>query len=179
MIPLSSLVQEGGASYVNGAVTFLSDRTLVVGICVRASCSLRTFDISGGSPRQIRQVNGIDRYHGVLRSSDGGVLLTGVVRGKERGTILLDKGLHTSRWVPKVPGFSAFGEKIAQDQGKLLGHTTDSAAYLDHGTVRIQSIDGKLLGSFEAGERSVWAISFLGQNRILVEGRGGGAARNS
>lgn len=170
VIELSSLVPEGGRSFANGTVTFLSDHTLVVGICFRASCNLDAFDISGGSPRQIGLVNGIDRYHAIFRSSDGGVLLAGVVRMRERGAILFDEGLHTSRWIPKVPGFSAFGEKIAEGEGRLLGHTTNLAAYLDHGTVRIQSIDGKLLGSFEVGERSVSAISFLGQDRILVGG---------
>lgn len=169
-IELPSLLLEGGPSYSNGTVAFLSDQTLVVGICFRASCNLHTFDLSGGSPRQIGQVNGIDRYHAMLRSSDGGLLLTGVVRGRKRGAILLDEGLHTSRWIPKVPGSSAVGEKIAEGQGKLLTNTTNLAAYFDHGSVRIQSIDGKILGSFEVGERHVPSISFLGEDRILFSG---------
>ncbi len=174
VMELSSLVPEGGLSYVNGTVTFLNDHTLVVGICFTASCNLHTFDLSGGSPQQIALATGIDRYHAIFRSSDGGVLLSGVVRRRERGAVLLDQGLQTSRWIPKVPGFSAFGEKVAEGEGRLLGHSTNLAAYLDRGTVRIQSIDGKLLGSFGVGERSLSAISFLGQDRILLEGRSGG-----
>jgi hypothetical protein len=170
VIALSSLVPEGRDSYANGTVTFLSDHTLAAGVCFRASCNLQTLDISGGSPRQIGQVNGIDRYHAVFRSSDGGVLLAGVVRRREWGAVLLDQGLQTSRWIPKVPGFSAFGEKIVEGEGRLLGHTTNLAAYLDHGTVRIQSIDGKLLGSFEVGGKQVPTISFIGQDRILFGG---------
>ena len=50
VIELSSLVPEGGASYANGTVTFLSDHTLAAGICFRTSCNLQTFNISGGSP---------------------------------------------------------------------------------------------------------------------------------
>jgi hypothetical protein len=173
-IELSALVPESGASLANGTVAFLSDHTLVAGVCFRASCNLQTFDISGGSPRQVGQVNGIDRYHTIFRSSDGGVLLGGVVRRREWGAVLLDQGLQTSRWIPKVPGFSAFGEKVAEGEGRLLGHTTNLAAYLDQGTVRIRSLDGKLLGSFEVGERSVSAISFLGQDRILFAERSGG-----
>jgi hypothetical protein len=170
VIELSSLVPEGGLSFANGTVTFLSDHMLVVGICFRASCNLHAFDISGASPRQIGLVTGIDRYHVIFRSSDGGVLLAGVVRRRERGAILLDERLQTSRWIPKVPGSSAFGEKIAEGQGRLLGHTTNLAAYLDHGSVRIQSIDGKVLGSFELGETHVPTISFIGQDRILFGG---------
>jgi len=178
VIELSSLVPEGGASYANGTVTFLGDHTLAAGICFRTSCNLQTFDISGGSPRRIGEVNGIDRYHALFRSSDGGVLLGGVVRRREWGALLLDQSLQTSRWIPKVPGFSAFGQKIAEGQGRLLTHTTDLAAYLDHGILRIQSIDGKLVGSFEVGEKSRPAINFLGQDRILFEESGGTEIRD-
>jgi hypothetical protein len=139
-------------------------------MCNKAACNLATFDLSGGSPRQIGQVNGIDRYHAMFRSSDGGVLLGGVVRRREWGAVLLDQGLQTSRWIPKVPGSSAFGEKIAEGQGRLLTQTTNLAAHLDHGTVRIQTIDGKLLGSFEVGETHVPTINFIGQDRILFGG---------
>jgi hypothetical protein len=92
----SLLAPEGVASYANGSVTFLTDHTLMVGICFRASCNLQTYDISGGSPRQIAQVNGIDRYHAIVRSGDGGVLLEGVVRRREWGAVLLDQSLQTS-----------------------------------------------------------------------------------
>jgi hypothetical protein len=34
-------------------------------------------------------------------------------------------------------------------------------------------MDGKPLGSFNVGERSVSAISFIGQNRVLFQGRSG------
>jgi hypothetical protein len=97
VIEFSSLVPEGGLSFANGTVTFLSDHMLVVGICFKASCNLHTFDLSGGSPRQIGVVTGIDRYQAMFRSSDGGVLLAGVVRGRTRGAVHLDDGLHTSR----------------------------------------------------------------------------------
>jgi hypothetical protein len=168
-VDLSSLVPEGAASHANGTVAFLTDHTLAVGMCFQAICNLQTFDVSGGSPRQIGQMNDADHYHAMFRSGDGGVLLGGVVRRRAWGAVLLDEGLHTSRWIPKVPGTSALGEKIAEGQGRLLAHTTNLAAYWDHGTVRIQSIDGKLLGSFEVGGKSSPTISFLGQDRILFE----------
>jgi hypothetical protein len=174
-IDLSSLVPEGSASHANGTVTFLTDHTLVVGMCFKAVCNLQTFELSGGSPRKIGQVNDTDHYLGILRSGDGGVLLGGVVRRRERGAVLLDQDLQTSRWIPKVPGSSALGEKIAEGQGRLLAHTTSLAAYVDHETLRIQSIDGKLLGSFEVDssvEHSTAPISFLGQDRILFHGSG-------
>lgn len=164
---VSSLVPQGGASYANGTVTFLSDHTLAVGMCFRAVCNLQTFDISGGSPRQVGRVNGIDRYHAVFRSGDGGVLLAGISRRGERGAILLDEGLHTSRWIPKAPGSSAFGEKIAQGQGKLLSHTRNLSAYWDHGAIQIQSAAGQIVGSFEVSGTHIPAISFLGPDRIL------------
>jgi hypothetical protein len=172
-IDLSSLVPEGGASS-SGTVAFLTDHTLVVGMCFVA-CNLQTFDVSGGSPRQIGQMIDADHYHAISRSDDGGVLLGGVVRRRERGAVLLDQGLRTSRWIPKVPGYSALGEKIADGQGRLLAHTSHVAAYWDHGTVRIQGIDGKLLGSFVVdSEKSGPAIGFLGQDRVLFEEGGGG-----
>jgi hypothetical protein len=170
VIDLSSLAPGGAASLANGTVTFLSDHTLAAGICFRASCNLQTFDISSGSPRQIGQVNGIDRYLAMFRSSDGGVLLGGVVRRRKGGAVLLDQSLQTSRWISKVPGYSASGEKLAEGQGKLLTQTTNFAAYFDHGTVRIQSIDGKPLGSFEVGEKHIPIISFIGQDRVLFGG---------
>jgi hypothetical protein len=140
-----------------------------------AACNLQTFDVSGGSPRQIGQMNDADNYRGISRSGDGGVLLGGVVRRRVRGAVLLDQGLQSSRWIPKVPGYSALGEKIAEGQGRLLAHTSNVAAYWDHGTVRIQSIDGKLLGSFVVdSEKSSPAISFLGQDRVLFEEGVGG-----
>ena len=166
---ISSLVPQGGTHYANGTVTFLSDHTLVVGMCFKAVCNLQAFDISGGSPRQIGQVNGIDRFHAIFRSGDGGVLLAGVTRRGERGAIFLDEGLRTLRWIPKVPGASALGEKIAEGQGRLLAHTTNLAAYLDDGRVQIRDIDQKILGSFEVGKKSSPAISFLGQDRIFYE----------
>jgi hypothetical protein len=172
-VDLSSLVPDGGASYANGTVTFLTDHTLVVGMCFKVMCNLQTFEMSSGSPRQIGRVNDTDHYHDISRSGDGGVLLEGVIRRREKGAVLLDEGLHTSRWIPKIPGASALGEKVADGQGRLLAHTTKLAAYWDHGTVRIQSIDGKLLGSFEAGGKSSPSITFLGQDRLLFEESGG------
>jgi hypothetical protein len=172
-IDLSSLEPERSASLANGSVTFLTDHTLVVGMCFKAQCNLQTFELSGGGPRQIGQANDIDRYHAIFRSGDGGVVLGGVTRTREKGAVLLDPGLHTSRWIPKSPRASVLGEKIAEGQGRLLAHTTSLAAYVDHGTLRIQSIDGKLLGSFGGDpsvEHSTAPISFLGQDRILFKG---------
>jgi hypothetical protein len=175
VIDLSSLVPEGAASHANGTVTFLTDHTLVVGMCFKAICNLQTFEVSDGSPRQIGQMNDADHYHAIFRSGEGGVLLGGVTRRREEGAVLLDQDLHTSRWIPKVPGVSVLGEKIAEGQGRLLAHTTNLAAYLDHGTLRIQNIDGKLLGSFEvnsSGKNSRPTTIFLGQDRILFEESG-------
>ena len=181
VIDLSSLLPDKAASHANGTVTFLTDHALVVGMCFKATCDLQTFEMSGGSPRRIGQVNGIDRYHAIFRSADGGVLLGGVTRRGEKGAVLLDQGLRTSRWVPKVPGVSVLGEKIAEGQGRLLAHTTNLAAYLDHGSLRIQSSNGKLVGSFEvdpSGEKSGPTISFLGQDKIIFEERGGAEIRD-
>jgi hypothetical protein len=167
-VDLSSVVPEGAAHHANGTVAFLTDHTLAVGMCFQAICNLQTFDVSGGSPRQIGQMNDVGHYHAMFRSGDGGVLLEGVLRRRARGAVLLDQGLQRSRWIAKVPGYSLLGEKIAEGQGRLLVHTTSLAAYLDHGTLQIQSIDGKLLGSFEVSSRSSSAtFSFLGQDRIL------------
>jgi hypothetical protein len=175
---LASNIQDTAGFLTQGTAVFLTDHTLAIGMCNKVGCNLATFDLSGGSPRQIGQVNGIDRYHAMFRSSDGGVLLGGVVRRGEWGAVLLDQSLQTSRWIPKVPGSSALGEKIADGQGRLLTHTTSLAAYWDHGTVRIQNVDGKLLGSFEVGGRSSPAISFLGQDRILFQQGGGQQIRD-
>lgn len=169
VIDLSSLTPAGGASFSNGSVTFLSDHTLVVGMCFKGICNLRAFDISSGSPRQIAQADGIDRYGGMLRSGDDGVLLTGVVRRRQRGAILLGESLHTSRWIPRIAGSSAYGEKIAEGQGRLLAHTTNLAAYWDQGTVRIQNVEGQMIGSFDVGENHIPWMSFLGQDRILFK----------
>jgi hypothetical protein len=177
-VDLSSLVPEGGDSSANGTVTFISDRTLAVGMCFKGMCNLQTFDISGTRARQIGGVKGIDHYRAIFRSGDGSVLLGGVSKRGEKGAVLLDQSLQTSLWIPKMPGVSVSGEKIAEGQGRLLAQTSNLAAYWNHETVRIHRIDGKLLGSFEVGGKTSPAITFLGQDRILFQGGGGLEIRN-
>jgi len=171
VIDLSPLVPQGATPNVNGTIAFLTDRILAVGMCFKAACNLETFELENGNALQIGQVNRTVHYHAILRSGDGGVLLGGVRKGKEKGAILFDPELQTSRWIPTVAGASALGERIPGGPGRLLAHTASLAAYLDQETVRIQSIDGGLLGYFDVGKSSP-TISFLGEDRILFEESG-------
>ncbi len=168
VIDLSPFVPQGATPDVNGTLAFLTDRILAVGMCFKAVCNLETFKLENGKALQLGQMNRIVHYHAILRSSDGGLLLGGVRRGKEKGAILFDQELHTPRWIPAVASASALGEKIPEGSGRLLAHTVNLAAYLDQETVRIQNIDGELLGYFEVGKSSP-AITFLGKDRILFE----------
>jgi hypothetical protein len=171
VIDLSPFVPQGATPEVNGTVAFLTDRVLAVGMCFRAVCSLETFTLENGKALQLGQMNRTVHYHAILRSRDGGVLLGGVRIGKKKGAVLFDRNLDTSRWIPAVARVSVLGERIPEGPGRLLAHTANLAAYLDQETVRIQNIDGELLGSFEVGKSSP-TISFLGKDRILFEGSG-------
>jgi len=171
-IDLSSLVPEGATPNANGSVAFLTDKVVAVGICYKAVCNLQTFDLADGSPRQLGQRNGVERFHAILRSGDGGLLLAGVTKQGGKGAILFDQRLTTSQWIPAVPGVSVRGEKIPEGQGRLLAHTDDLAAYLDQSTIRIKNASGNLLGSFETGlskGKPSPTVVFLGKDRILYD----------
>jgi len=150
-------------------IVFLTDHTFVVG----SSCNLATFDLSDGNPRLIGLMRDAPRYRAILRGRDGRVVLNGVLSGAQIGSLLLDPNLHTSQWIPRVPGVSPGGEKIPEGQGRLLDHAANAAAYLDQGTVRIQGVDGRILGSFHADSsdtKSIQPFRFLGQDRLLFQG---------
>jgi hypothetical protein len=174
-IDLSSLLPLGAPPSANGTVAFLTNRVIAVGMCYKSACNLQTFDLAKGSPRKIGEKSGIEHYRAVLRSVDGRVLLGGVRRQGEKGAVLLDQDLHTSQWIPVVPGVSVVGETIPEGSGRLLAHADNLAAYLDQGTIRIYGKDGKALGAFEVGlskGRINSAVSFLGKDRILFQGSG-------
>jgi hypothetical protein len=168
VIDLSPFVPQGATPGVNGTVAFLTDRLLAVGMCFRAACNLETFRLENGKALQLGHLNGTAHYHAILRSREGGVLLGGVRIGDEKGAVLFDRNLGTSRWIPAVAGVSVLGERIPEGPGRLLAHTANLAAYLDQGTVRVQNIDGELLGCFEVGKPSP-TINFLGKDKILLE----------
>jgi hypothetical protein len=180
-IDLSTLDSRMDRPYVQGAIVFLTDQTLAVAMCGGAGCNLATFDLASGNAHQVGLRNDTPRFRAILRGRDGGVVLSTVRRGGQRGSVLLDPDLHTSHWIPSVPGVSPTGEKIPEGQGRLLGHTGNVAAYLDEGTVRIQGFDGKLLGSFDSGSsgrKLIPLFCFLGQDRLLFKGGGGLAVRD-
>lgn len=170
---------EGAVSNANGMVTFLSDHTIAVGMCSKTVCNLATFDVKDGKTHQTDELSGVERFHAIIRVGDSRMLLGGVSRGGQRGAILLDEGLHTSRWIPTVPGTSLTGEEIPAGQGRLLSHTGNLAAYFDQGIVRIYGSGGTLLGSFTVrSSRTTPAITFLGKNRILLKGTRGAEVRD-
>ncbi len=174
-IDLSALDRSMDRPYVQGAIVFLTDQTLAVSVCGNAGCNLATFDFANGNTRQVELMNDVPRFSAILRGREGGVVLSGVRRGRQIGLVLLDPDLHTSQWIPRVPGVSPTGEKIPDGQGRFLGHTANVAAYLDQGTVRIKGFDGRLLGSFDAGSSgrdSIPLFCFLGQDRLLFKGGG-------
>ena len=179
-IDLSALDSSMDRPYVQGAIVFLTDQTLAVSMCGKAGCNLATFDFASGNARQVGVINDAPRFRAILRGRDRGVVLSGVRRGGQMGQVLLDPDLHASQWIPRVPGVSPTGEEIPEGQGRLLGHTGNVAAYLDQGTVRIQGLKGKLLGSFDAGssEKLIPLFCFLGQDRLLFKGAGGLAVRD-
>jgi hypothetical protein len=168
--PVVTLDLSRQAHCYQGTIVFLTDHTLAVG----TGCSLATFDLSNGTPRQIGLMDA-PRYRAILRGRDGGVVLNGVLRGGKIGSVLLDPNLHTSQWIPRVPGVSPGGEKIPEGQGRLLDHAANAAAYLDQGTVRIQGVNGRILGSFHEDSsdiKSIQPFRFLGHDRLLFQGSG-------
>jgi hypothetical protein len=173
-IDLSSLVPQDATSF-QGTVVFLGNQTLAVSICGKVGCNLATFDFSDGKIRQIAQVHEVEHGRSILRASDGGVLLTAVRRGKVNGVVHLSRDLLTSQWIPTISGVSVTGEKIPNGNGRLLAHSPIAAAYLDQGIVRIQGMDGKLLGSFTAGipsDKFIPAALFLGSDRLWFQRNG-------
>lgn len=173
-IDLSSLVPQDTTSF-QGTVAFLGNQTLAVSICGKVGCNLATFDYADGKIRQIAQVHEVEHSRSILRASDGGVLLTAVRRGKENGVVHFSSDLRSSQWTPTVPGVSTAGEKIPNGNGRLLAHSAIAAAYLDQGIVRIQGMDGRLLGSFVAGipsDKFIPAALFLGSDRLWFQRSG-------
>ncbi len=171
-IDLSLLEPQETTTSTQGTVAFLANQTLAVSVCSSVGCNLATFDLTDGTPRQIAQMNKVESYRAIHRASDGGVLLTSVRRGKENGAVHLSRDLTNSQWSPTATGISATGEKIPQGSGRLLAHSANAAAYLDQGTVRIQGIDGKLLGSFVAGrpkDKFIPIALFLGTDRLWFQ----------
>jgi hypothetical protein len=134
-----------------------------------------TFRLEEKGLRQIGTLNGSVRFHGILKSGDGGVLLAGVQQGREKGAVLLNAELEMPRWIPQSPGFSVLGEKMPEGRGLLLANAKGLAAFLDQQTVRIERSDGQVLGSFQvpsAKGRSSPTVIFLDEDRILFDPAG-------
>src|SRR5437868_12458401 len=87
-VDVSTLVPEGATPNANGTVAFLTDYVVAVGICYKSTCNLQTFELADGSVRQIGQRSGVERFHAIFPSGDGGLLLAGVTKLGVKGAIL-------------------------------------------------------------------------------------------
>lgn len=197
-VDLSPLVPQGPEIYLSGSLAFITDHTLAVSICSNAGCNLETLDLAGGKPQTLARTNDFGHYSALFRAPDGRIVLNHVWTGTSRGAVLLDSDLHTSRHISATTidqsDISTTGETFVQRSrndwvaykmalspvrirggtGQVLSVSDDAVAYVNQGNVRIEGMDGKVLGTFATGPRSMAApmLRFIGKDRLWFDGGG-------
>lgn len=182
---ISDLVPSGNETYRNGSLTFLTDHRLAVGICSNQGCSLEIIEIDGEHARLLARRNELDNFSDLFRAPDGGVIL-----GPR--TLLLDSKLDTSQSIPKTwighsdisvtgktfVGVTREGWKIfdmgsptapiRSGSGRVVSVSDQAIAYIQQGNMRIEAIDGTLLGSFAVKDYAP-TVRILGKDRIWFD----------
>jgi hypothetical protein len=173
-VDLSKLISQEMNISPAGTLTFLTEKVLAVSICRNLRCNLVTFDLGSGKPRIIAsRRDEFPHYSSLFRTSDARVILDNVPNGTERGAIIFDSQLREQVVIPKAVGIrqshlSTTGEtfvdqdvngwvaykmerptqRLLTGTGRVLSVSDEAVAYVNEGTVHIDEIDGKPLGSF-------------------------------
>jgi hypothetical protein len=199
-VDVSQLVSKELDIVPTGTLTFLTEHTLAVSLCRNLRCYLETLDLEGDNPRTIARSDEFQNYSALFPFPDGRLILNQVQIGGKRAAILLDSDLRAPVLIPKATGvrqpfISTTGktfvkqspnnwvayrmgrpsQRIRAGTGLVLSVSDEAVAYLDHGSVEIEGMDGKFLGSFTAPSsivpiiRIVPMVRFLGNDRLWYE----------
>lgn len=178
-----------------GTLTFLTEKILAVSICRNLRCDLETFDLGSGKPRMIARTDEFQDYGALFRASDGRVILDNVLTEAGRNAILLDSQLHAPLLISEAAGItqpylSTTGETFVRQNGndwvayrmrrpptrllagtgRVLSVSDEAVAYVNEGTVHVEEMDGKPLGSFAVTPRALPTLRFLAHDRLWSEG---------
>jgi hypothetical protein len=188
---ISDLIPSGKNIYVTGSLAFLSDKTLAVVMCSNVGCNIETFEIEDTKVRTVARQDALGRFSDLFRAPTGGVVLT--LPGPE--TVLLDWRLDRSRTIPKTwlspATISDTGAMFVQSVGKKwqifkieeptipirsgtgepVSVSDERIAYIEEGILKIDTVDGRHLGSFRAAKPSEANphVQFLGKDRLWFD----------
>lgn len=163
-----------GGTSGSSSVAFLSDHVLVFGSCFKNACSIETDDLSGAEPHALSGIRIVDRYRQIKRARDGGVLLTGIVKKGVRGCLHFDLNLTTPKTTPGTTGDLENCEELPPGTGRIVARSDSAVAFLQHGVIRIENMQGKNLGTFTVSipDNEVPTAHLLGTDRILIQRSG-------
>jgi hypothetical protein len=195
-VDLSPLIPHGPEVFLTGALAFLTEHTIAVSMCSNEGCNLETLDLAGGKPRLLAKTNEFENYRALFRTHGGGVVLDHVRTGAKQGAVLFDPDLRAPQLIPTANicerCMSATGQtfvrqlsqndwaayqmtvpplRIRGGNGRVLSVSEDAVAYIDSGTIQVERMDGKSLGSFAAGHgtSAIPVVHFLGHDRLWFD----------
>ncbi len=163
----------GGATG-SGSLTFISDHILAVGFCFKDECSIGTVDLSGPEPHSLSNVRMVDRFRQIKRARDGGVLLSGITRHAVRDCLHFDPNLRTPLGTSGTTQGLEKCDELPAGSGHLVATSDRAVAFLEHGVIRIESMQSKILGTFRVKipDNEVPTVHLLGNDRILIQRNG-------
>lgn len=185
-------------SNISAQVAFLTEHSVAVGIC-GDRCKLLIFDFSPSGLKKTAESSDFVRYSGLFRSQGELLEDDAVVSSQRSVSLLFDTGLHQPQELPDMQiddtEISPSGETFVRNNvlkpnqwtwevlrtpspqiplrkgpGRAIAVSDDKVAYLKFGTVTIEGIDGKSLGSFpiDGDFQDCLVGRFLGSNRIWL-----------
>ena len=193
-VDLSKLISQELDINPAGTLAFLTEHTLAVSICRNLRCNLEMLDFGGAKPRVIARTDQDQHYSALFRAPGGRVILDYGPTGAKQDAVLLDSQLCSPLLVPKAAGIrqsqlSTTGEtfvkqdgnewiayklgqppqRIRAGTGRVLSVSDEAVAYVNDGTVHIEGMEGKALGSFAVTPRALPTVRFLGQDHLWSE----------
>jgi hypothetical protein len=189
-LSIAALTSKAG-NFPSARIAYLSENSLALGIC-RSVCSLTTFGIENGKLRQSATVD-VPLFQVIFRAPNGGILLDHVwFEYPHGGGLMFSSDLQTAERMPELmlepdqvaSSGEIFGNAfdlkhwaiyqterpsklVRNGNGELLSVSDHAVAYREGSTVTIQALDGKILGSFQAGAHTD-LYRIIAPNRLLV-----------
>lgn len=195
-VDLSKLISQELDINPAGTLTFVTENILAVSICRNLRCNLETLDLKSGTPRVIARSNEFQNYSALFRVTAGRVMLDRVRSGNRWEAVVLDSNLQAPSLIPEAAGIdqrniSSTGDtfvkqnqegwvayrtvlppaRIREGNGSVLSVSDDAVAYVDKGTIQVEGMEGKHLGSFRVNAKALPTISFLGPDRLWSEAK--------
>jgi hypothetical protein len=199
-VALTSSTSQSPSGGTNAQIAFLTDRIVAVGMCSGQRCALSTYLLSEGELRKVDESAAFVPYTHLFRSADGGVLEDHVWIERTKGAaVLFAPDLLTHQLLPDIwvglnqisptgetfimnersgNGWAAYktaatDTPFLKGEGRGLALSNDKVAYLESGSIRLESADGKLLGSFPIKTGcSPNSARILGEDRFWLSGCG-------